>query len=96
VNALDHQPEDSGQFKPDGKRNAPGRNLRRRHHEAVREGGARDLKPQARASPPPRTLSVGTDSIYGRYVTGRIDEVRVNASALTQARVQTDMATAVP
>ena len=40
-------------------------------------------------------LQIGGDSIYGQYFAGTIDEVRVYNSALTQAQIQTDMATPV-
>ena len=38
-------------------------------------------------------LQIGGDGIYGQYFNGRIDEVRVYRAALTQAEIQTDMAT---
>ena len=37
-------------------------------------------------------LSIGGDPLYGQYFIGRIDEVRIYSSALTQAQIQTDMA----
>jgi glucose/arabinose dehydrogenase/chitodextrinase len=40
-------------------------------------------------------LSIGGDSIYGQYFTGRIDEVRVYNSALSASQIQTDMASAI-
>jgi chitodextrinase len=41
-------------------------------------------------------LSIGGDNIYGQYFVGLIDEVRIYNTALTQAQVQTDMATSLP
>jgi glucose/arabinose dehydrogenase/chitodextrinase len=41
-------------------------------------------------------FTIGGDAIYGQYFAGRIDEVRVYASALTAAQIQVDMATAIP
>ena len=38
-------------------------------------------------------LQIGGDSIYGEYFSGSIDEVRVYNVALSQAQIQTDMAT---
>ena len=38
-------------------------------------------------------LTIGGDPLYGQYFSGRIDEVRIYNSALTQAQIQTDMAT---
>ncbi len=40
-------------------------------------------------------LSIGSDSLYGQYFQGLIDEVRVYNTALTQAQMQTDMNTPV-
>ena len=40
-------------------------------------------------------LTIGGDPLYGQYFTGRIDEVRIYNSALTQAQIQTDMATPI-
>ena len=40
-------------------------------------------------------LTIGGDPLYGQYFTGRIDEVRIYSSALTQTQVQTDMATPI-
>lgn len=41
-------------------------------------------------------LRIGGNSPYGEYFNGRIDEVRVYNRALSQAEIQTDMATAIP
>ena len=41
-------------------------------------------------------LQIGGDTTYGQYFKGMIDEVRVYNIALTQAQIQTDMATALP
>jgi hypothetical protein len=41
-------------------------------------------------------LQIGGDSTYGQYFKGLIDEVRIYNIALTQAQIQTDMATALP
>jgi hypothetical protein len=41
-------------------------------------------------------LQIGGDTTYGQYFKGLIDEVRVYNIALTQAQIQTDMATALP
>ena len=38
-------------------------------------------------------LTIGSDPIYGQYFQGLIDEVRVYNVALTQAQIQSDMAT---
>jgi glucose/arabinose dehydrogenase/PKD repeat protein len=38
-------------------------------------------------------LTFGSDPLYGQYLAGRIDEVRIYNSALTQTQIQTDMAT---
>src|SRR6188472_1929439 len=46
-------------------------------------------------SPTTSPLWIGGNSPYGEYFSGRIDEVRVYRSALTQAEIQTDMANAV-
>jgi chitodextrinase len=40
-------------------------------------------------------LQIGSDSNFGQYFTGTIDEVRVYNTALTQAQIQTDMATPI-
>jgi hypothetical protein len=40
-------------------------------------------------------LRIGGDSVWGEYFQGLIDEVRVYNKVLTQAQIQTDMATAV-
>ncbi len=40
-------------------------------------------------------LTFGGDPLYGQYFAGRIDDVRIYNSALTQAQVQTDMATPI-
>ncbi len=40
-------------------------------------------------------LTIGSDPSYGQYFAGRLDEVRVYNAALTQAQIQTDMATAI-
>jgi chitodextrinase len=40
-------------------------------------------------------LSIGGDPLYGQYFSGRIDDVRVYDRALTQAQIQTDMATPI-
>jgi uncharacterized repeat protein (TIGR01451 family) len=40
-------------------------------------------------------LTIGSDPTYGQYFAGRIDEVRVYNTALTQAQIQADMATAI-
>ncbi len=40
-------------------------------------------------------LSIGSDSLYGQYFQGLIDDVRVYNTALTQAQIQTDMTTPV-
>jgi glucose/arabinose dehydrogenase/chitodextrinase len=40
-------------------------------------------------------LQIGGDSLYGQYFSGRIDEVRVYNTALTQAAIQADMTTPV-
>jgi chitodextrinase len=40
-------------------------------------------------------LQIGGDSLFGQYFSGTIDEVRVYNQALTQAQIQSDMATAV-
>jgi glucose/arabinose dehydrogenase/chitodextrinase len=40
-------------------------------------------------------LTIGGDALYGQYFTGRIDEVRVYSVALSQAQIQTDMATPI-
>jgi Concanavalin A-like lectin/glucanases superfamily/Chitobiase/beta-hexosaminidase C-terminal domain/IPT/TIG domain/Fibronectin type III domain len=41
-------------------------------------------------------LQIGGDTTYGQYFKGVIDEVRVYNIALTQAQIQSDMATALP
>jgi len=41
-------------------------------------------------------LQIGGDTTYGQYFKGMIDEIRVYNIALTQAQIQTDMATALP
>jgi hypothetical protein len=41
-------------------------------------------------------LQIGGDTTYGQYFNGLIDEVRVYNIALTQAQIQSDMATALP
>jgi hypothetical protein len=41
-------------------------------------------------------LQIGGDTIYGQYFKGLIDEVRIYNVALTQAQIQSDMATALP
>jgi Concanavalin A-like lectin/glucanases superfamily/Chitobiase/beta-hexosaminidase C-terminal domain/IPT/TIG domain/Fibronectin type III domain len=41
-------------------------------------------------------LQIGGDATYGQYFKGLIDEVRVYNIALSQAQIQTDMATALP
>ncbi|MGC1265311.1 MAG: IPT/TIG domain-containing protein [Candidatus Acidiferrum sp.] len=41
-------------------------------------------------------LQIGGDTTYGQYFKGIIDEVRVYNIALTQAQIQSDMATALP
>jgi hypothetical protein len=46
-------------------------------------------------SPTTSPLWIGGNSPYGEYFNGRIDEVRVYRSALTQAEIQTDMANPV-
>jgi uncharacterized repeat protein (TIGR01451 family) len=40
-------------------------------------------------------LTIGGDAIYGQYLAGRIDEVRLYNAALTQAQVQADMNTSI-
>jgi glucose/arabinose dehydrogenase/chitodextrinase len=40
-------------------------------------------------------LSIGGDGPFGQYFSGRIDDVRIYNRALTQAQLQTDMATPV-
>jgi hypothetical protein len=40
-------------------------------------------------------LQIGGDSIFGQFFAGRIDEVRIYNTALTQAQIQTDMTTAI-
>ena len=40
-------------------------------------------------------LQIGSDSIYGQYFNGLIDEVRIYNAALSAAQIQTDMATAI-
>jgi chitodextrinase len=40
-------------------------------------------------------LSIGSDSIFGQYFNGAIDEARVYSTALTAAQITTDMGTAV-
>ena len=40
-------------------------------------------------------LNIGSDSIYGQYFNGLIDEVRIYNIALSAAQIQTDMATPV-
>jgi hypothetical protein len=40
-------------------------------------------------------LEIGSDSIYGQYFAGTIDEVRVYNRALSAGEIQTDMNTAV-
>ena len=40
-------------------------------------------------------LTIGSDSIYGQYFSGLIDNVRIYNTALTQAQLQTDMTTPV-
>ena len=40
-------------------------------------------------------LTIGGDALYGQYFAGRIDEVRVYNTALTQAQIQADMNTPV-
>jgi Concanavalin A-like lectin/glucanases superfamily len=40
-------------------------------------------------------LSFGGDALYGQYFSGRIDNVRIYNRALTQAQIQTDMATPI-
>jgi hypothetical protein len=40
-------------------------------------------------------LSIGGDPLYGQYFSGRIDNVRIYNRALTQAQIQTDMATPI-
>ena len=58
--------------------------------------------PRSRASPATGSiltstnpLQIGSDSIYGQYFNGLIDEVRIYNTALTAAQIQTDMATAI-
>ena len=41
-------------------------------------------------------LQIGGDAVFGQYFAGRIDEVRVYATALSAAQIQTDMATPIP
>jgi hypothetical protein len=41
-------------------------------------------------------LQIGGDTTYGQYFKGLIDEVRVYNIALTQAQIESDMATALP
>jgi hypothetical protein len=41
-------------------------------------------------------LQIGSDSLYGQFFKGLIDEVRIYNVALTQAQIQSDMATALP
>jgi len=36
-------------------------------------------------------LQIGGDALYGQYFSGRIDEVRIYKTALTQPQIQTDM-----
>jgi chitodextrinase len=40
-------------------------------------------------------LQIGGDSLFGRYFSGTIDEVRIYSSALTAGQVQADMATGI-
>ena len=40
-------------------------------------------------------LQIGSDSLYGQYFTGMIDEVRIYNAALSQTQIQADMATPV-
>ena len=40
-------------------------------------------------------LQIGSDSLYGQYFNGLIDEVRIYNTALSAAQIQTDMATAI-
>ena len=40
-------------------------------------------------------LQIGSDSIYGQYFNGLIDEVRIYNTALSAAQIQTDMTTPV-
>ncbi len=40
-------------------------------------------------------LQIGSDSSFGQYFDGTIDEVRVYNTALTQAQIQTDMSTPI-
>ena len=40
-------------------------------------------------------LELGGDSLYGQYFSGAIDEVRLYATTLTQAQIQSDMTTAI-
>jgi hypothetical protein len=40
-------------------------------------------------------LQIGGDSLYGQFFSGRIDEVRVYRTALSQTEIQTDMANPV-
>jgi glucose/arabinose dehydrogenase/chitodextrinase len=40
-------------------------------------------------------LTFGGDSLYGQYFAGRIDEIRIYNTALTQAQIQADMNTPV-
>ena len=75
----------------------PGRHLRRHHGAPLRERHARSPawpRPAAIASST-NPLSIGSDSIYGQYFNGLIDDVRVYNTALTAAQIQTDMTTPV-
>ncbi|HET9667625.1 MAG TPA: LamG domain-containing protein, partial [Desertimonas sp.] len=40
-------------------------------------------------------LTIGSDPYYGQYFAGLIDEIRIYNTALTQAQIQSDMATAL-
>ena len=40
-------------------------------------------------------LAIGSDSFYGQYYNGRLDEIRVYNTALTQTQIQTDMTTPI-
>jgi glucose/arabinose dehydrogenase len=40
-------------------------------------------------------LSIGGDPLYGQFFAGRIDDVRIYNRALTQAQIQSDMATPI-
>ena len=75
----------------------PGRDVRRVDVALLRQRrpGLERRPHGQRSSTSTNPLQIGSDSIYGQYFNGLIDEVRIYNTALSAAQIQTDMTTPV-